>query len=116
MKRRKPIPRKRKTPRRNVVANTDEGFREFVRRCRCVACSDEALRQATPPEMPSKSEACHIKARRNNADAANLVPLCRRHHQEQHTTGILSFQQKYFLDLQMLAAALWERYQEEADQ
>lgn len=58
------------------------------------------------------SEAAHIKSRgAGGDDARNIVPLCRYHHQEQHTMGIKSFQKKYGIVLQDFADHFWNFYQ-----
>ncbi len=45
-------------------------------------------------------ECCQYRTKRNGGDLGNLFPLAPRFHEEQHRTGIASFQTKYGLDLQ----------------
>jgi len=60
------------------------------------------------------SDAAHVRSRgAGGADRANLVPLCRSHHMEQHRIGTWSFQQRYGRDLAAEAKALDELYQRE---
>ena len=59
------------------------------------------------------TECAHVKSRgAGGADRGNCVPLCRRHHREQHTLGIQTFQYLYHIDLAAVAAALDVQYQE----
>lgn len=51
---------------------------------------------------PPPSDACHITTKRLRGDALdNLMPLCRREHQEQHRIGIKSFVRKYNLPIDL---------------
>ena len=55
----------------------------------------------------------HVKARgAGGADRGNVVPMCVKHHSEQHEQGIESFQSFYGIDLAAVAAALDVQYQE----
>ncbi len=62
------------------------------------------------------SECAHVVSRgAGGADRDNTVPMCRSHHREQHRIGIKSFEQKYGLDLSVLAleyGRLWRREQQ----
>lgn len=53
------------------------------------------------------SEAAHVRSRGAGGTAKDLVPLCQRHHAEQHSMGILTFQEHYEIDLQAIADDLW---------
>lgn len=55
-------------------------------------------------------DACHVHTRRNGGDRRNLVPLCRAHHREQHTIGIVSFARRYNLNLAASADEFDRRY------
>lgn len=37
----------------------------------------------------------HVKSRGAGGTYRDIIPLCHRHHQEQHTIGILTFARKY---------------------
>lgn len=43
-------------------------------------------------------------------DAANVSPLCRKHHTLWHTIGPKAFDARFFNDLRLYAEALWIRY------
>ena len=40
-----------------------------------------------------------------------MVPLCRRHHREQHDHGLRSFEAEHGVDLRSLAGELWLVYE-----
>lgn len=58
-------------------------------------------------------EAAHVKSRGAGGTRRDLVPLCSRHHEQQHTRGIKTFAEEHGLDLRAaadrIAAALDER-------
>lgn len=58
-----------------------------VQRMRCLICF------ATPCEN------AHVISKGAGGTYKDIVPLCHKHHQEQHQIGILSFQKKYDIDL-----------------
>lgn len=55
------------------------------------------------------SDACHVKSKGSGGPDVhwNLVALCRQHHSEQHSVGILSFAKKYPQFLFCLALKGW---------
>jgi len=56
-------------------------------------------------------ECAHVKSRgAGGDDVGNTIPLCRRHHREQHDRGIQSFQDLYGLDMAGFAQRLTSRY------
>ena len=61
------------------------------------------------PHCGLPGESCHVRTR-NHGDRANVVPLCRTHHQEQHTRGVRTFERRYGLDLTIHAARVWEEF------
>jgi 5-methylcytosine-specific restriction endonuclease McrA len=59
----------------------------------------------------SPADAAHVKSRGAGGGwYQNLVPLCRKHHTEQHTIGIKTFEKKYDLNLKATAEALSDGY------
>lgn len=62
-----------------------------------------------------QSDPAHVVARGMGGcggDKSQLVPLCRPHHVEQETSGVLEFNRRYHLDLAAEAARLeaeWKR-------
>ena len=62
------------------------------------------------------SECAHVVSRgAGGDDRANTVPLCMRHHRQQHAVGIETFQRTYGLDLAAIAADLAAGYPGETD-
>lgn len=63
-------------------------------------------------------ECAHVVSRgAGGDDRGNTIPLCRKHHREQHDKGMESFQRLYGFDLAAIATQLearWVRQQEEA--
>ena len=56
-------------------------------------------------------ECAHVVSRgAGGDDRGNTVPLCLRHHREQHSIGIRSFEQSFRFDLAAIAADLAGRY------
>lgn len=58
-----------------------------------------------------------MKSRGAGGDARHTLPMCTRHHRQQHSLGVLTFEDRYGLNLQRLAEfyeaawneALWQR-------
>jgi hypothetical protein len=52
-----------------------------IRKMACLVCGKKP------------SDACHIRTKKASGidEEFNLMPLCRKHHQEQHRKGILTF-------------------------
>jgi hypothetical protein len=95
-------------------------YRKYVRALPCLL-RDGAFMWTPGAALPSTqvshvmrlafSDAAHVRSRgAGGNDEANLVPLCRDHHQEQHRIGIRSFETRYGLDLKAEAHALWAQY------
>jgi hypothetical protein len=58
-------------------------------------------------ECDGPIECAHVKSRgAGGDDRGNTIPLCRRHHREQHDKGMASFQRLYGFDLAALAKRL----------
>ena len=59
------------------------------------------------------SEAAHAKSRGAGGTAEDMVPMCTRHHREQHDTGIETFQERHGVNLAEIAAKYagrwWDR-------
>lgn len=70
---------------------------EWVRR---LPCCVPTCRQGPP------SDPAHVRSRAAGGTWRDLVPMCRAHHDEQHRTGIETFQARHGVDLRALAAAL----------
>lgn len=50
-----------------------------------------------------------------NGDYTQIVPLCRRHHQEMHAIGERTFQDRYAIDLDFLAILTEDQWREHED-
>lgn len=89
----------------------DEPFREWIRSLPCLL----AIQPGHDCWHPEKrSDAAHVESKARGAgDAGNLVPLCRRAHQEQHDYGLKSFQRVHGVNLRLIAGELWIRYEQE---
>lgn len=81
----------------------DPQFLDWIRQRRCVITGRHGV------------DACHVRNRRMYGDAANVVPMVRAVHQEQHRSGVKSFQVKHSIDLQAEADRLWAAYHQESE-
>jgi len=57
-------------------------------------------------------EAAHSVSRGAGGTWKDIVPLCRDHHREQHTAGLVTFEQRYGIDLRAAAATVQRRWRE----
>lgn len=61
-------------------------------------------------DCAGRVECAHVKTRgAGGMDVANTVPLCTRHHREQHSHGIRTFERKYRVDLVTVALVFGTR-------
>lgn len=79
---------------------------EYVRWLPCCICGDFA-------------EPCHVKTRRmggawrqlpDGTEVGNIAPMCRKHHDEQGSVGIATFQERHRVDLEDIAREVGERF------
>jgi hypothetical protein len=92
---RRPIAPRRADPRtRRFADKRDAAWCAMIRERCClvaVACA-------------GRVECAHVQSRATGGqDKGNTVPLCTRHHREQHTMGAVSFERKYSLNLADIA-------------
>lgn len=69
-------------------------FRDFIRRLPCILGNESPCVCAgyfDPVRRVIVSEFAHARTKRNNGDVENGLPLCAKHHKEQHRVGIKSF-------------------------
>lgn len=124
---RKPIPKKRKTPRRGRILNP--AFLMFVRSFACVVCANGKLFSAADGEsyargifQESPTEAAHVGKRGlgQKCDDIESLPLCGEEHhrlgpRSAHVLG-RSFWSHHILDRDKLVAELQPRFVEETGQ
>lgn len=98
-------------PRERFEKLRDDAFRDWIRALPCAIAHVEGHRCYHPEH---RSDAAHVESKARGAgDAGNLVPLCRRAHEDQHAHGIKSFQREYKINLKELAGALWLKFESE---
>lgn len=62
------------------------------------------------------SDPAHVRSKgAGGDDVGNLVPLCHAHHEEQHRIGIVSFSDRYRLNLSYRAETLARLYSHKED-
>lgn len=77
----------------------NKDYTDWIRTMPCVICGGWA-------------EVAHVKSRgAGGNDLGNCVPLCRKHHQQQHDMGIKSFQAQWNVDLHDHAAWYADRWE-----
>ena len=85
-----------------------EDFRTWVRARQCIIADERCV------YADHQADATHVESKaRGSGDAGNLLPMCRRHHREQHDYGAKDFQRTYNLNLRELSGALWLKYENE---
>lgn len=90
----------------------DEDFRAWIRHRPCLL-HGEGCCYARDREGRF-SDPAHVRTKATGAgDAGNIVPLCRRHHEEQHRYGIRSFESLHGIRLRDVAGTLWLAYEQE---
>ena len=99
-------PKKPKGKQERFEELKDEGLRTFVRTLKCLACEVAGYGVVFTP-----SECAHVTSKgAAGGDWDNLVPLCTRHHQQQHSFGIRSFEFKYQIRLKAAARKVTALY------
>lgn len=102
----------RKTPMRQV--NPERAAAEKVRQFGALAEYVRTLPCAVCGRSPV--DPAHVRCRRvygawlENGDG-NLIPLCRTHHNEQHSRGIVTFQEAHNIDMAAVAAEVGRELQ-----
>lgn len=109
---RRGTPLKKSNPKRKKKA-FEENFgekAEFIRKQSCVVFRygslPDDLNRTDDFDCEGKIEAMHTTSRGAGGKKEHLVPICQKHHREQHN-GPHSFERKYRLNLAM-AADLYE--------
>ncbi len=108
-KRVNPVNRKRKALRFRIAFLSAERV-QFVK---AQACAVVGFRLPPVVGFPVQRPVCmgqiecaHVRNRGNGGTWREIVPLCHRHHTEQHAVGVQTFHRLYGLDLAAIAAEL----------
>lgn len=74
-------------------------FGDCSRMARMLPC---CICDASPPSDPA-----HVLSRgAGGRDSGNCASLCRRHHDQQHSIGLASFEKRYRISLEVVASAV----------
>jgi hypothetical protein len=89
----------------------------WIRGLSCVvaALGDDAFAGLFVWPCAGRVEAAHTKSRGAGGTSEHLIPMCQYHHRQQHDIGQRTFEARYALDLEKLAAEYERRFQEEAE-
>jgi hypothetical protein len=80
-----------------LAARRAEQFGPCARMARRMGCCVPGC-EAAPPR--DRIDAAHVRSRgAGGRDAGNVIPLCRRHHAEQHRRGVLTWQYERRVDM-----------------
>lgn len=81
----------------------DDTYRDYIRVQPCLV-------PIGPHE--GRVQVCHVRSRgAGGPDYGNAIPMCMRHHAQQHAMGIKTFQNFYNLDLAVHAKWYYLRYE-----
>lgn len=93
--------RKADPKRRRFAARRDPAYCEWIRSLPCI------LRLAPGTSCQGAVECAHTTSRgAGGYDRGHTVPLCQRHHRQEHAIGKSSFEEMYNVDLDSIAAGL----------
>ena len=82
---------------------------EFIRSLPCCICKDDTTTEAAHIRTGSLAHGKSFTGMQEKPSDKWTVPLCGKHHREQHTMNELEFWKKYQIDPFMLAVTLRER-------
>ena len=98
--------------RRRFAKHRDYEYQTWIRRQACIAWL-QVPAVGYGPQHEGRMHCAHVRSRgAGGDDHGNCVPLCARHHNEQHLIGVHSFELRYGLDLKAEAEKLWRAYQD----
>ena len=107
---------KRVKPRRVSVVR-DRGYLDFLKERVCIACRSEINRSPTGT-WPMRKLFCEIDPAHGPVNGSGskgpdneAVPICRRHHREQHAIGWPAFEKRYGFSREAEAKVFWAAYQ-----
>ena len=87
----------------------DPAYCAWIRTLPCLLCDNLAVLDWIDAGKPCGGpvECAHVRSRgAGGPDVANTVPLCRKHHRQQHDIGIRSFERIYGISLELKALVL----------
>jgi hypothetical protein len=100
------LPKGRKQKRRlNRVR--DEKHLAFIRRLPCICCADDTSVEAAHIRATSRDHGKVNPGIGRKPDDRWTLPLCGKHHRQQHADRELAFWAKFNIDPFALATALW---------
>lgn len=82
---------------------------KFIRGLPCVVCKNNIETEAAHVRMPSRRAAKRYTGKGEKPDDLWTVPLCGRHHREQHQLGEQEFWLTVGIDPVFTSLALWAR-------
>lgn len=86
-------------------------YREWIRKYPCPVCIRQGTLYSFIDPFYRTIDPHHIKTRGSGGDdPANIVPLCRRHHDELHRMGTPAFELAFDLNLRVYALLLWQTW------
>jgi hypothetical protein len=85
---------------------TDERHLNYIRSLPCCICGDDTTTEAAHIRTVSLEHGKRYTGKQEKPSDKWTLPLCNRHHREQHTMNELSFWQKYNIDPFIMAIAL----------
>lgn len=100
---------------KRFATRRDPKYCAWIRTLGCCAAQPYSLslyvRGATLKPCAGPVECAHVKSRgAGGDDRGNTLPLCRRHHRQQHDIGLVTFGHHYCLDFYGTAEVLEARY------
>lgn len=87
----------------------DERHLDYIRSLPCRICGDDTGTEAAHIRTGSIVHGKPITGMQEKPSDAWCVPLCNRHHREQHEMNELAFWKKYGIDPFILAIQMWSR-------
>lgn len=88
-----------------------EKYLEFVRSLPC--CMKIFHFKCGNVSSRKKSDPHHVKSKKSGGSDLTCIPMCRAHHSEIHSQGIISFQAKHKIDLRDIQIDCLQKFIEE---
>ena len=84
----------------------DERHLDYIRSLPCAICKDDTSTEAAHIRTASLAHGKNATGMQEKSSDKWALPLCNRHHREQHTMNEMAFWKKYGIDPFMLALSL----------